>query len=280
MTHLSGATTVVTGASRGIGPYLARALARAGARLALVARSAPELEGVAEEIRAAGGVAVTLPMDLIDPAAPEEVVARTGDLLGDVAIVVNNAGVELTRRYHELERADVERVVWLNLTLPMLLTHATLPGMLARRAGHVVNIASLAGKAAPAFHETYSATKAGLIAFTRSLRASYPDSGVGFSAITPGFVRDAGMHQRAKEESGVATPALVGTVTPQAVADAMMRALRTGAPEIVVAPLATRLMEATLHPFPAAAERVVRWLGVTEMYRRIAEARGGRGGAG
>ncbi|HUH14062.1 MAG TPA: SDR family NAD(P)-dependent oxidoreductase [Longimicrobiales bacterium] len=279
MTQLRGATAIVTGASRGIGPYLARALGGAGARLLLVARSAPALETLAAELRSTGTEAVSLPLDLMDPAAPEELLARTRDALGDVAVVVNNAGVELTRHYHELDRADVERVIWLNLTFPMLLTRAALPGMLERRTGHIVNIASLAGKAAPAFHETYSATKAGLIAFTRSLRASYPESGVGFSVVTPGFVREAGMHHRAKEASGVSTPPLVGTVSPQAVADAMMRALRTGTPEIMVVPLAARLMEAALHPFPAAAERVVGWLGVTEMYRRIAAGRARSEGA-
>lgn len=271
--ELRGAVAVVTGASRGIGVDIARALAGVGARLLLVARSGRDLDRVAGALRLSGAEAIAFAADLLAPGAAAAVAEAAEARLGPVSLLVNNAALEQTRTYHLVPPGDIEAAVRLNLTLPMLLTRLLLPGMLERRRGHVVNVSSLAGKVAPAFHESYSATKAGLIAVTHSLRASYRGSGVGFSVVVPGFVRDSGMHQRARDEVGVRTPALAGTRAPGEVAEAVVRAAREDLPEVVLTSGPARVLEALLYPFPRLRAAVVRAVGTTDLYRTIADAR-------
>lgn len=275
MRDIRGWTGILTGASRGLGPYMARTLAGAGVRLALVARSREELEALARELGDAGHDAAAVPADLSDPASLAPMLEVAERALGPPDLLVNNAGIGITHRYHTLPEDRIGLILQLNLATPMVLTRRVLPGMVERGRGHVVNIASLAGHAYPPYHEGYAATKAGLIGFSRSLRGAYRGSGVGVSVVSPGFVRDAGMFQRAVEEAGVSAPAAAGTVSPEEVAEAVLDVVLHDRPEVIVAPAKARTLVAALRPFPRLAEAALERMGVVELYRRRALANEG-----
>jgi short-subunit dehydrogenase len=143
--------------------------------------------------------------------------------------------------------------------------------MLQRRQGHIVNISSLAGKAGPAFEEPYAATKAGLVGFTASLRASYRPQGVSASVIVPAFV-EAGIYARLKANSGCEAPALLAGCRPEKVAQAVLRSIQRDVPEIIVNryPLRPILALATLSP--SLGNWVSARLGVNDFFRRVVEA--------
>ena len=147
----TGQTVLLTGASGGLGVYMARAFAERGTQLALVAYPGTDLEVVRQETERLGVRTLTLPHDLRDPAQRRKTVELVRKEFGKIDILVNNAGVEFTCPYHELSEENIRDVIGVNLEAAMLLTRLVLPEMLQRRSGHIVNISSLAGKAGPAF---------------------------------------------------------------------------------------------------------------------------------
>ncbi|HEX6587915.1 MAG TPA: SDR family NAD(P)-dependent oxidoreductase [Longimicrobiales bacterium] len=270
MTRIKDSVALVTGASYGLGEMISRQLAGRGARVALVARSRDALEALAQDLRAQGATVAVIPADLAERGAAERVVETAARELGPIDILINNAGIEHTLPYEKYDAAELDRIIDVNLRTPLHLVRLTLPGMLERKRGHVVNMASLAGIAAPAFHESYSATKAALIAFSNSLRASVRGSGVGVSVVVPGFVSEAGMHERMKKRAGVKTPALAGAVPAEKVVRAVMRALDRDLSEVLVTPFTTTLMTKALGQAKDFSAWIQRVGGVTEMYRRVA----------
>jgi len=212
---------------------MTRALARTGASLSLVAHPGLDLEEVQREAESLGAKAVAFKFNLGQSDRLAELVAQARAHFGPVDVLINNAGVEFTSAYHELEEAQIRETLLVNLEAPMILTRLLLPDMLARQRGHVVNISSLAGLAKPAFQEPYAATKAGLIGFTGALRATYRAQGVSASVVIPGFV-EGGIYERLKKVSGRAAPALLGTCSPERVAQAVLRAIEYDLPEVIV----------------------------------------------
>lgn len=271
---LNGKVALLTGASGGLGPYIARALEGRGMRLVLTGRKLAALEGVASELRGSTRPLV-VPADVTRAEDRERLVAATEAEMGGVDVLVNNAGVERMQRFHQLTPAEIEQVIAVNLTAPMMLAHRVIPGMLERGWGRIVNLASLAGKAPPPHAEPYAVTKAGMIAFTRSLRASYHGTGVSASTIAPGFVRDAGMYQRATQATGMRVSNLLGTSTPEAVAQAVVRALEGDLPEVIVNPGPIRLMSAMGELFPDLGARLSRRIGVDRLFAGWAEREDG-----
>jgi len=181
--ELAGRHVLVTGASRGIGAALAERFAARGARLTLVARSADALEAVAART---GGAAVVA--DLADRPALEAVVPAAERRWGPVDVLVNNAGIDAVGALERMTAEELDRVLLLNLRAPMELTRRVLPGMRARRRGHVVNVSSLAGVACVPGIAAYGATKAGLTHFTAALRLDLRGSGVGTTVVEVGIV--------------------------------------------------------------------------------------------
>ena len=166
---------------------------------------------------------------------------------------------------------NIREVVAVNLEAPMILTRLFLPGMLQRQRGHIVNISSLAAKSGPAFQEPYAATKAALLAFTSSLRATYRGTGVSASAIVPGFV-EAGIYTKLKAQSGMAAPLWLGVSPPEKVAAAVIRAVERDLPEVIVNPIPVRPLLAFTALFPRVGEWLSGQIGANDFFRRVVEA--------
>ncbi len=180
---------LVTGASSGIGAATARELAARGAAVVLAARRAEELDAHAAEIVASGGCALPVPTDVADPEQVGRLVERALGKFGRIDVLVNNAGVRWTRPLAASSPDDVRDVLAINLLGAMLLTRAVLPGMLERRQGAIVSVASLSGRVA--MEPLYSATKYGLRGFSLALRRQLAGTGVSVSLVSPGNIRTA-----------------------------------------------------------------------------------------
>jgi len=136
-----GQTAMITGASRGLGVYMARKLAAKGVNLVLAARSADALEDVSAQIRTLGVKAIAVPTDVTVRSELEYLVYRATEEFGPIDLLVNNAGIECTSRYELLTLDEIQQALEVNLTAPMILTRLVLPAMLERDRGHIVNIA-------------------------------------------------------------------------------------------------------------------------------------------
>lgn len=272
---LAGARVLLTGASRGIGPSIARALAARGAELLLVARSREPLEALAEELRAGSRRAAALAVDL-GRAEERARLAREaeGAAGGPIDVLVNDAGVEPIGPFAEQPVEAIAEAVEVNLQAPLHLARLLLPGMLARRRGRLVNVASVAGKKAVPLGAVYGGTKAALIEWTSALGLELRGTGVCASVVCPGFVTGEGMFAR----DAMAAPALLGSSTPEQVAAAVVRVLHTGEPERIVNSLPVRPMLALYQLFPQLAARFLDGLGVTALQRRRVEQQRGRAG--
>lgn len=272
--ELQGSRAIVTGASRGLGVHIARALATEGVHLALAARSAGALEEVRDEMRALGVEAVAIPTDLAEPDRVEALASDAERELGPVDILVNNAGVEATAPFEEYPADGIATAVKVNLLGTMLLTRAVLPGMLSRGRGHVVNVASLAGKIGFPCQTPYAATKAGLVMFTHSLRSELAGRPVGASVVCPGFVSGDGMYARL-EDTEEPTPRLLKPTTPGKVAAAVTRAIRRDAAEVVVNPLPMRPVFALRELASRFTPHFHRVIGLTGFARRVSASLAG-----
>ena len=269
--ELGGKVGIVTGASRGIGALLAEGLARAGVDVALAARSEGDLLDVAARVEALGARALVCPTDLTDDDQPAALVARVEQELGPVDLLVNNAGLEIAGYSQDLDPSQIARVVSLNLTALMQLSRAVLPGMIARRRGHICNIASAAGKVARPYAAVYSATKHGVVGFSWSLRAEVAQYGVEVSVVCPAYVSDVGMFaDRARSFGVTSTPAALKPVPPARVVAETIDAIRRNRDEVVVGPPLTRIAGVVHSLSPDLAIRIGKRSGVYRFLKREA----------
>ena len=169
MRDLRGANAILTGGSRGIGPHIARALAREGVNIALAARDEQRLDAVRAEVEQLGVRALSVPTDVRLPEDRARLVDRASSELGPIDLLVNNAGVEPTSEFVRLDPTAIEETISINLTACVLLMRMVLPGMVERHRGHVVNMSSVAGKVAVPYDSVYSATKFALVGITHAV---------------------------------------------------------------------------------------------------------------
>jgi short-subunit dehydrogenase len=274
MKDLRGCTAILTGASGGLGNFIAPALARAGMNLTLVAFPGIGLGNVRSVVEKEGVRAITLELDLREAEQRQQVVSATLGEFGRIDVLVNNAGVETSALYHELSEADIKNILAVNLEAPMMLTRMVVPGMVSQGRGHIVNIASLAGKFGAGFQEAYSASKAGVTAFTYSLRGTYRGTGVSASVVCASFV-EAGIYARIKARLGRPAPGLLGAgvCSPERVARAVVRVIRRDWPEVFVSGVPVRPFLALFPLSPWLGAWVTdKILGAHDFFRDVAAA--------
>ena len=269
---LTGATAVVTGGSRGIGPYIAEALAGRGARVALVARNEAELDASAARLAESGAEVVPVPADIMCAEQRRGLIEVVERRLGPVDVLVNNAGGDLQREFHNLTEDELHGVLELNLSSAILLTRLVLPGMLERGRGHVVNVSSMAGRLSFPYSEAYAAAKDGLIGFTRVLRADYRSRGVSASSLILGPVGEAGLGARTAEEVGLKLPP-VGLVSPAKIGKLTVRAIRKDKAELAVLPGPGKLLRASMDRFPGLGPAMNRMTGTGKAMQTVADYR-------
>jgi 3-oxoacyl-[acyl-carrier protein] reductase len=187
MTHidLSGQTAFVTGSTRGIGRAVAGTLYAAGARVAVVGRDAGRARAVAAEL---GERALGVGADVGVGGEVEAAIAAAEQGLGSVDILVNNAGITRDNLLLRMTEAEWEEVLRANLTGAFHTTKAVLKGMMKRKRGRIINVASIIGLTGNKGQANYAASKAGLIGFTRSVAKEYGSRGILVNAVAPGFI--------------------------------------------------------------------------------------------
>ena len=188
MDGIEGRVALVTGGGRGIGRAIALALARAGAKVAVAARSVPEIEQVAGEIQALGAKGHFFPFDVTDRHAIAAAPAVVERALGPVDILVNNAGIHGSAPLVRIADAQWDGVLEVNLTAPFLLVRAFLPGMYGRAFGRIINVASVLGRVGAKYSASYVASKHGLVGLTRTVALEGARKGITANAICPSWV--------------------------------------------------------------------------------------------
>jgi short-subunit dehydrogenase len=255
--QLRGRNALVTGAAGGLGEYIARALAAEGVNLVLSDPGEAGLEQRAADLSRSGISVETLIADLTRREDAEGLVSRAEEALGPIDILVNNAGLEFAGPFLARTADEIAGTTEVNLVALMLITRSALPGMLERGRGHVVNIASLAGKVSFPYLAAYSASKHGVVGFTGSLRAELGDGPVGFSAICPGFVSRVGMYGRLEGKVG-RPPGPIRSFPPERVGEAVVKAIREDRPQVIVNPPGAGVLILFSALAPRTAERLGR----------------------
>jgi 3-oxoacyl-[acyl-carrier protein] reductase len=185
---LTGKVALVTGASKGIGFAIARSLGRIGAKVALCARDSNRLDHAAKELKSAGISALAIRADVTRGDEIASLVRKTEDSLGPIEILVNNAGIGRFAPVQSATEADWDSMLDTNLKAVFLLSKLIAPGMIQRGSGHIINIASLAGKNAFAGGGIYCASKWGLLGLTQCMAEDLRPHGIRVCAICPGSV--------------------------------------------------------------------------------------------
>jgi 3-oxoacyl-[acyl-carrier protein] reductase len=191
MGNLEGRTALVTGASQGIGRACALELATRGARVALAARNQEKLESLVEEIAGLGGQAKAFVLDLANEESIQATAKGAIAHFGKIDILVNNAGITKDVLLLRMKRADWDLVLTTNLTGAFLMTQALLNPMLRSRWGRIINISSIVAETGQAGQANYSASKAGLIGFTKSMAREVASRSITVNAVAPGYIETA-----------------------------------------------------------------------------------------
>lgn len=223
--ELEGAVCLVTGASSGIGRATALRLADRGSTLLVLGRDRRALDEVA---RAISGRAIVA--DLAHPDQADRAAREALEAYGRVDVLVNNAGFGWAGRFPDMDLEVAERLVAVNLLGPIRVTRVLLPPMLERGRGHIVNVASIAGHVGVRDEAVYAATKAGVIAFTESLRYDLGGTGIGVSLVTPGVIATPFFERRGRPYDRKRPR----PVPAERVADAVVRAIARNKPEVFV----------------------------------------------
>jgi NAD(P)-dependent dehydrogenase (short-subunit alcohol dehydrogenase family) len=214
--EVDGVRTLITGGGRGIGRAIALAFSANGARVAVVARTAPEIEQVAHEC---GIGSLALPLDVCDHSACVKVVRTVEAEMGGIDVLVNAAGIARSAKFTETTNELWETTLRTDLTSAFWLIGAALPGMLKRRSGAVISIASSAARVGRPYVAAYTAAKHGLLGLTRALAAEYAGAGVTFNCVCPAYtdtpMTDATIENIVARTGRTRDQAVASLLTPQ-----------------------------------------------------------------
>jgi short-subunit dehydrogenase len=261
--RLDGAVVVVTGASSGFGELTARRFALAGSSVVLAARRIDRLRAIASELERAGGTATAIACDVASPSDIEALAAAVRDRFGRCDVLVNNAGVPGGGRFEDLTREQIDHVMTVNALGVMRCTRAFLPMMLERGRGHIVNVASLAGRFAAPGSSVYSASKHAVVAFSEALSYELAPRGILVTSVNPGFARTEGFPMTGMPRALV--------MDPDRVARVIVDVVREGRGPEVDVPRGVGVVEA----FRILTPRLYRW-GVRTATRRLGSTPAGR----
>ncbi|MEX3841818.1 2-hydroxycyclohexanecarboxyl-CoA dehydrogenase [Paraburkholderia sp. BR10882] len=186
MRKLEGKTVVVTGGGGGIGGATCRRFAAEGARVAVLDLSLEAALKVADEILEKGGQALALRCDITNRAEVETALEQVQAQLGPVDVLVNNAGWDVFRPFTKTEPAQWDKLISINLTGALHMHHAVLPGMVERKRGRIINIASDAARVGSSGEAVYAACKGGLVAFSKTIAREHARHGITVNVVCPG----------------------------------------------------------------------------------------------
>ncbi|MBW4684580.1 MAG: SDR family NAD(P)-dependent oxidoreductase [Komarekiella atlantica HA4396-MV6] len=266
MKDIAGKTVVLTGASGGIGAFIARALAKEQATVVSVSRSPKALDQICAEVNAAGGKGISIPFDLSKLEKFSVLIQEIYRLAGPIDILINNAAIEKYRPFQNYTLEDFQSILTTNLLAPMELTRLLLPTMLERNSGHIVNIASSAGKKGAPYNSIYSASKAGLIMWSDAIQQELANTNVGVSVVCPGCT-NAGMYLALD----ITAPSVANIAEPTEVADAVLQSIKQNQKEVVLDGTASKILFAISQLSPQFGDMVFQRLGVVELNQSCAE---------
>lgn len=215
MRGLQNKTVIVTGGGGGIGGATCRRFGEAGSRVAVFDINMESAEQTAADITQAGGVAQAFRCDITDHEGVKTAVAAAEAALGPISILVNNAGWDIFRLFKDTTPADWQKLIAINLTGALNMHHAVLPGMLERRHGRIVNIASDAARVGSSGEAVYAACKAGLVGFSKTIAREHARHGISVNVVCPGatntalfddYKKGAGNPEKLEEAFRRATP--------------------------------------------------------------------------
>jgi short-subunit dehydrogenase len=256
---LRGRTVLLTGASTGLGPHIARRLHQAGAKFVLSARNEEALQKLAKEI----GESRVIVADLSRTGEPE----RLAKEAGEVDVLVSNAGIPASGRIATMAIDEIDRAIAVNLRAGIVLAQLLSPSMTRRKQGHIVFMSSIAGKAPAAGVSVYNATKFGIRGFGLALREELWGTGVGVSVVCPTFVNEAGMWA----EAGLKANPMAGEVSPAQVADAVWKAIVKNRGEVDVMPVQARASMKMMAIAPRLSASIARSTGATRSNDELGE---------
>lgn len=186
MRGLNGKTVVVTGGGGGIGGATCRRFAEAGAKVAVLDLNAAAAGKTADAIASSGGRAVAIACDITRREDVDAAIAKAGEELGPVDVLVNNAGWDIFKPFTKTQPVDWERLIAINLTGALHMHHAVLPGMVERKAGRIINIASDAARVGSSGEAVYAACKGGLVSFSKTIAREHARHGITVNVVCPG----------------------------------------------------------------------------------------------
>ncbi|MBE9189623.1 SDR family NAD(P)-dependent oxidoreductase [Gloeocapsopsis crepidinum LEGE 06123] len=240
---LDGKVALITGASSGIGEASALALAAEGAKVVLAARRLDRLEKLVSQVKDSGKEAIAIQTDITDQAQTTEMLQKANANFGSVDILINNAGVMLTGLVDGADTSDWRRMVDIDLLGLMYATHAALPIMKEQGSGHIINIASVAGRLTFANFAVYNAVKFGVVAFSDALRKEVYQNKIRVTVIEPGAVATELTNHITDQESKQQVEGMYQSLTPlesEDVANAILYAVtqpaRVNVNEILIMP--------------------------------------------
>jgi short-subunit dehydrogenase len=268
MRELTGSVAVVSGASLGIGAAVARALAREGCDVALLARGRDALDRLANEIAAAGGSAHPYPCDMSDSEAVAETLAAVAGERGPVSILVNNVGAGTFKPLDQMSLRDAMLAVQLPYGAAIAACHTVVPSMKERRRGHIVNLTSPAGYFPLPYMVPYTASRHAMVGLSQSLREELSEHDIGVSLICPAQV-NTGYFERNDADMGwyPRISRMFPVLEPEQVADEVVRSIRENRAEYIF-PRRLRILAAAWRRAPNTSLWLTKRLGLFQPSKR------------